>query len=365
MNQLEITFATFINNYDVDAFYRKNGPLFHRWLPNGRDDALEIELPDEKARIFLWFERRGYVDENGFIRFDHKKKEVDKAIIPRQALLEAGALFGCVVLEDVAVEEYECVIEDKTDDQGYISLGKRVVQTMVDPFLTRITKILRDTYGQYWIDIPSSFDSRKKSLGQHCDHRAMKWKTLSGKKGDFLPTKKTSAGIALTGSMSLNFNDYLDKTSWFNLGELLNTSYEPSIALEIASRANSLLDGGRIQHALVECITSLEIVIEEYVREKLFDNSTLVKKTQSFWELNLPAKVTLIAALASLDENDIECSIKAIKERNDFVHEGKIPGKESQDHIAGVLRIIKGLINAPEVKFPSANKGNALQNWDQ
>lgn len=360
MNHLEIKFGTFIDNYDVDSVFRRSGPLFHRWLPNGRDDALKVELTDEKAYVLLWFERRGYVDDSGFIKYEHKKKEVDDTIIPRQAVLGAGALFGCVVLNDVIAEEYECVINDKTDAAGYIAIGKRVVKKIVDPLLAKITRILRDTYGQYWVEIPSCFDSRKSSLGQHCHHRSMKWQTLDGKEGFFIPTEKKNEVISINVGMS-SYDEYLDKETWEIIGELLNSNYQPSTTLAIASRVNRLLDEGRIQHALIECITSLEVAIEEYVRIKLQNDTKFIEVTQSFWQLSLPARVTLVATLACLDDQDINNSLKAISERNKFVHEGKSPAPESENYIKGVLQIIKGFAGTPQVKLPTANHSNELR----
>ena len=43
------------------------GPLFHRWLPDGRQDSIVLATKDPNTKLEVWFERRGYADGN-FIR---------------------------------------------------------------------------------------------------------------------------------------------------------------------------------------------------------------------------------------------------------------------------------------------------------
>ena len=122
-----------IQDSEIDRFSRRSGPLFHRWLPNGRDSAIKIEFKDEDAFAYLWFERRGFVDESGFIRYNHEKSEVDDAVIPRQGILEGGVLFGAVVMNSITSDEYEAVVNEEMGQQAYVDLGKRVVKRVIDP----------------------------------------------------------------------------------------------------------------------------------------------------------------------------------------------------------------------------------------
>jgi hypothetical protein len=369
MHSIDITFSAFLlNDYDVDLFRRHNGPVFHRWLPNGEQDALSLNYPDTHTTVRLWFERRGYVDESGFIKHEHKRKEVDDSIIPRQAILEAGAIFGCVTLIDVPESEYNAVINNNTGAAEYISIGKRVVKKIVDPLLARFAKILRDTYGQYWISPPSTFDSRDCSLGQYCHRRTMRWKTPDEMEGEFIPNEKSTETVSIILNQT-DYSEYMTRDIWFSLTELLNSDYEPSIATTISSRARRLLYQGRLEHALIEVVTSLEIAIEEHVRRKIQGNKKLFDATQSFWQLNLPTRIGLISSLADVCSEDIEEALLAVTARNDFVHEGKPPPSSTKTHIQGVLNIIRALSGPILIKFPSAHHGNKLrcnaEDWDK
>jgi len=77
------------------------GPQFARWLPDGEQDALAVETDDSDATLTVWFERHGFIDGGGFIRFDASRREVDPAIVPRQVPLQAGHLRGKVTLRNV------------------------------------------------------------------------------------------------------------------------------------------------------------------------------------------------------------------------------------------------------------------------
>ena len=46
----------------------ESGPLFHRWVPDGKKDALALSNADEQEQITVWFERRMAV-ERGFLRW--------------------------------------------------------------------------------------------------------------------------------------------------------------------------------------------------------------------------------------------------------------------------------------------------------
>lgn len=368
VHPIDITFGASIVDYNVDQFLRHSGPVFHRWLPNGEMDALSINYPDPQTTVRLWFERRGYVDESGFIKHEHKRKEVDDSIIPRQAILEAGAIFGRVTLADISEPEFDAVTNNRTGTDEYVSIGKRVVKKIIDPLLVRLAKILRDTYGQYWISPPSTFDSRDCSLGQYCHRRSMRWETSDGMKGEFIPNEKSSETLQFSVGRP-DYSEYMSRETWLGLTELLNSDYEPSVATTISSRARRLLDEERLEHGLIEVITSLEIAIDEYVRRKLRDNKKLLEVTKSFWQLPLPARIGLISSLADISSEDIEQAFLAVVARNDFVHEGKSPSSKTKQHIQGVLNIIRVLSGPPVLRFPSGHSGNELrgcaEDWEK
>ncbi len=72
---------------------RERGPLFHRWLPDGKRDALALSNADEQEQITVWFERRMAV-EHGFLRWKQDGAQFDPNIMSRQYKIDAGGLFG-------------------------------------------------------------------------------------------------------------------------------------------------------------------------------------------------------------------------------------------------------------------------------
>jgi len=55
---------------------------FHRWLPDGRKDAVRFPTADTRNSLELWLERTGYV-EGAFIKHDPERTEVSEDIMIR------------------------------------------------------------------------------------------------------------------------------------------------------------------------------------------------------------------------------------------------------------------------------------------
>ena len=73
MAKLLIKFGVDIRLHSHATFRTPNGPLFHRWLPEGPRDSITTELPEQDAAIQFWFELCGYV--SGYeIKFDSKRR---------------------------------------------------------------------------------------------------------------------------------------------------------------------------------------------------------------------------------------------------------------------------------------------------
>jgi hypothetical protein len=57
---------------------------------------------------------------------------------------------------------------------------------------------------------------------------------------------------------------------------------------------------------------------------------------------------------------DVEHSIKAIKMRNDVIHEGWDPTEKAKDELDGLLRTVSALLPGPRFRFPSTHSGNTV-----
>ena|SRR5579864_7710754 len=162
MQTLFLKFYVYLGRQD---FMRKfDGPLFHRWLPDGEKDAINLDTGTPEVTLKVWFERRGFVGEK-LIKYDVTRKEVDSAIIPTQAALVAGSLFGLLEIQGLAEEKVTPIRENRIGDAIYVAFGDQVVNKLICPSVSRFINILRGKYGQYWLRELRKWDSRNETLG--------------------------------------------------------------------------------------------------------------------------------------------------------------------------------------------------------
>jgi len=368
MAQLELQFGTFIADRSLDSFLPCHGPVFHRWLPDGIADAVAIELPELSATVRFWCERRGYVEDKGFVQYDIERREVDPTVMIRQAHLDGGALYGSIHLDGVPDSQVQAIEGGETNSENYVALGKLVIKKILDPALQRFTKLLRDSFGQYWIRVPESFDSRRYSLGQHCHLLNLKWRDKDRTWREFVPTDRKHATITVT-LRRLSYGDFLTRDDWRRIGDLLQTGPEPSLAATIASRATRLLHEQRISHALIEVTTALEIAVEERLRHAIKGDATLKDTIAPFWDQPLRARLTVAAALGTtVPVSDLHAALKCIEQRHEIVHEGADPREDAPELISQALRVVGALAVPPILKRPPAPVGNELraraEDWD-
>ena len=189
MKKLQIHIGLNLEDHGIAQYLRPNGPYFHRWLPDGQKDAIQLNTGDSNAKLSVWFEQRGFV-KGGWIKYDHKRKEVDEEILKQQAVLDAGALIGYLDIQSLTDDEYKAVTENLIDDSEYISFGKRVIN-IIHPPISQLIRILRVFYGQYWLREFEKWDSRKTSLGSYCySTLQLSWSINDGASWQkFKPTK--------------------------------------------------------------------------------------------------------------------------------------------------------------------------------
>ena len=103
MPKLYLQFKILLDSQDPNRVGSDPGVLFHRWLPDGMSDALTLKPNKEDygdITTNLWFERRGYL-KDGFIKYDHVRKEVDPVVMEKQGLLVAGPLYGFLTFHEI------------------------------------------------------------------------------------------------------------------------------------------------------------------------------------------------------------------------------------------------------------------------
>ena len=336
------------------------GPLFHRWLPDGEKDAIRLETGDQAAKLNVWFERWGVV-ENNRIRFDLQHQKLDAGTIARESYLDGGPLLGTLEIDGLTEDQLEPLYENKRGDEQYIRLGKRVVKLLVPP-IEAFLDVLSITYGQYWLDKPQRWDSREASLGLYCDAEFSLEYSLDADHtwAPFIPNElELGLGTMISGVM--RFRDYLTEKDWQEIQTLVQQGYRPSFAATLLARAQRLQDQQNLRHALIEGVTALELALSEFIRRRWLGNQDFLDRVAKFGDLALPTRVLIIATfIESLSSNDVAQAIKAIDRRNKVAHEGVEPTEDTMALLAGLFKTIAVLLPGPRLRSVSPNPLNMI-----
>ncbi len=356
-----------INLKESEFLFSYNGPLFHRWLPDGEGDAIVLQIKRAKAELKLWFERYGFV-ERDFIRFDNMRREVDPNIMVKQAILDAGPLTGLLSIRNVTEEEITTLQNNKKGDPNYEALGKRIVKLLYPP-LSRFIDILRINYGQYWIRSLEKWDSREHSLGSYCGLRLnLQWSIDEGDTWTpFMPNEPIGE-LRTIVLLHRRYDEYITQEDWHNLGETVKSGYVPSPAASMLLRTHQYLDQESLKYAFIEGVSALEIAISEFIRGQLGKIEDLMTSANSFWQLPLATQITILGStLCKSNLDDVKNTVRAIETRNKIIHDGYNPPNSTKDQILGLLKTTSVLLSGTEFRFPTINPGNAirpLEDWE-
>jgi hypothetical protein len=336
------------------------GPFFHRWLPDGARDAISLETGEAGCSLKVWFERCGFVDEAGFIRFTHRQHEVDASIVERQAKLEAGPLICLLELRDVPEETLAAVREDRVGDDLYVRLGKRLVKRSLFPFVRRFISVLRITYGQYWLRELPEWDSRQESIGNYLGRAAIDWSLDGGQTWRaFCPEERVWAPVV--GGPREHFFRYITHEDWAAIAHAVREGYEPSVAAESLGRAHELLEQGNARYAIIEAVTALEVALHEFARRRAAGIAGLQDRLSAFWNLSVSTQLATVASfIGGFTEREMKAALELIAARHGLVHEGQRVNELSSLDIPTVLRLIARFLDGPGFKFAVLTNGNIL-----
>lgn len=348
-----------------DIYDKVHGPLFHRWLPNGKSDSLTIQS-DSSSTLDFWFERFGYVPNkglgSGFLKFDYNKREVDPDIVSRQAVIDGGPLFGMLEINNISQCEFDAITNKKTGDNNYKKIGKHIVNNVIAPNVKKIIDTLKLTYGQYWIQHLPNWDSRTYSLGNYCyTFLSLKWSQDKGETWhNFVPDNSNAIHINVESGSNVG-EEYITPKDWKDINDILQEDHQPSFAAHVLNKAYILKDRNEIKYAFIEATTALELAIEEFIEKKLNHNERLLKQINGIWNLSMPAKATLIGGMIdNVSTEEIQDTIKGIEIRNEITHEAKPLPKDAEKKLETMINTIAKIIGPPIMKFPGLNTGNTL-----
>lgn len=349
-----------LENYDVDQFLRPPGPLFHRWLPDGRTDAVAVPMKDVRNRLELWFARRGY-DDSGFVRWDNQRSEVNVGAMSRQAKLDAGYLFGEATYAHTTDLEIKALQDDRVGSDDYIGLAKRIIDFLYPP-IAAFVDLLRTQYGQYWLRELRQWDSRTQSLGSYCSstlglhwrqsvdepwHRFQPNESMQVAVGEFLPGR--------------GYAEYLTEADWRHIQATFDPGQELTISLKLVARAHGLRDRGHLEEAFVQATTALELAVEHFVESRCGSPSAEPSLSGPFLSLPLKTKLFVLGnAMRTIPSVTLDNALKAIDMRNRVVHEGEKVRDPDWILFLALIECVRVFAGVSELKTPVLCSSNAL-----
>lgn len=366
MKTIKLSFIIDLRDFNHEGVNEYNGPTFHRFLPNNKLDKLERNLDSFDGKISFWFEKRGE-KKGGFIKYNYSKKLIKEEDISRQAILDGGVLFGEVSINDIPIELLQILKDNKTGDVEYVSFGEKIVEEIIK-HSNNLINIFRYLFRQHWVENLIDWDSRLQSLGSYCNHElSMKYTIDNGVTwNEFLPDKKRLE-VHATSNIISDYSDFILQKDWTLIKDLFESDFETSTTSLFLSNANEAFNNGDLKKAFIEAVTALEAAIESVLKDNTEFTKSIKRSIQSFHNLPLPSQYSLICLLSGKVEiNDIENSLKAIKVRNDIVHDGESPKETDIILLKSLFKSISKIINEPVCKFPvpvRCNMTDSEEGW--
>jgi hypothetical protein len=337
-----------------------DGPQFHHYLPSQDDGALNIRVERPEGTLRIWFQRKGVIGDDGWIRQDYREEPLDKNAVTLQGVISGGPLFGSFVTSAV-----ESVLIDELRLRKYgaplgLAFGEQFIRAVVNPHFVRAVASIRFLTGQYWLEPLYAWDGKKESLGVFCQHLQMWWREGDGEFDHFLPAAPDHH-FEVTGPEN-PYRQLPDETRWLQIVRLIEAGYEPSIVGQTLLRAHQLRERGETRLAFVEAVSALEIATTALIRAKLGDNKAVTDAAQSYTGLPFKTKLALVASFSDVKPNDIELSFMGYAIRNGLAHEGLPASPDDLDALDALLRV--GLMLTPEPRPVFATPVNINEKRD-
>jgi len=357
MPALLLRFAIVLENssiapHDPLSGERRHGPLFHKWLPDGERDGLDLNVDETDAELRVWFEQNGFV-EMGRVKFDYERKELDARIISEHPVLDAGPLIGMLRLSNVPEDVLEAIQDNRAGDSAYVAFGRRVVQLLTGP-LTRFLDVLRTNYGQYWISELKDWNPRDQNLGSFFSLVIQtKWSIDEGVTwGDFLPEAPEFFGAGR--GATVNYDELLTRLDWRELQKTLSEGYEPKLGARLLTSTHELIEREDLRGAAIQGMMALQVALNEFMQRKTRMNKVLGENLQAFASLPLPARLAAVSTLSgAISAQQVESALKLADMHHKIIREGWEPPATARKELENGLLTVAALLPGPGFKFPS------------
>lgn len=363
MSDLLLRFSLSLKDHDIT--FGTDGLIFHRWLPNGQDNAIDLPTKFPNTELKIWFNRCGYTEKNEIV-FDHSRQEVDPEIMNINGILSSGPLHGLLQIKDIQQKDESALRKNEQNDPDYIDLGKRIIKILNEP-LFEFLNLLRLNYGQFWINQIQKWNSKTMTVGNYLSQFFMEFSLDDGNNWTRFDPENVS--IEITSIVGGDFEKYFTENDWNQLSNDVKKHNEFSLATIILMEANKFLDQDNLKLAFVDGVSALDLALTEFFRKKYSSDDEISKQVNTFLELSLPTKVVGITSLLdNMAQAEIERILSAIKVRNKVAHKNHDPVDDEIPSLRTLLRFTAKLLDNPDFRFLTPNIGNAImppKKWEE
>lgn len=360
MVELDLKFV--IRLTDNDHY---KGPLFHRWLPNDKTDAIIL---GKHFNIKVWFKRRGFVD-GSFIRYKADKREINNELIPKQAVLDGGFLFGSAKFS-ASEEQIKALRAGEHDNNDYIRLGKEIEEHVLIP-VSKFIDLLRVDFGQYWIRPLPRWDARKESQGNYFTSIELHWRLDTNSEWKAFQPTQNILNFASNLLSDEVYQKYITQEDWNYLKQCTVEEdfekYKLSLAKQTLHKAQQSWDESNYSEAFISAVSALELAISSNIKNSVPADHSIYDRLNKVFigkkpKINLAEQVaTIFSIKKDIDLDIIKKAIDGIDIRNEIIHRGEEKVSENNaDEFKALLKCIQSLIFEPHFKYPIFTTSNKI-----
>lgn len=348
-----------------------NGPLFHRWIPDGERDAIELpplSSPDpgpKPSRLRVWFDPRG--GDFGGLHYAPEGPPFPREKVEREGKAEGGPLHGELQVDDVDDAAIQALDQDSRHDPAYEALGRIVYKAIHVP-ISNFVLCLKHVYGQSWLQPPDHATDRRGSLANYFANMGVKWR-VGDRSGRFRPGTPVS-WLKLTALHASEYRQYLKRAEWDEIPDLLCKWVRPPAATEVLSRAARMLLEEEVRSACVEAYAGLELALSQYVESR--NNDPVWRSLRrTFDAAKMEQKLALVAAHANIQSEAFDHAIEGLEARHRVAHKGWIPTESEESVLAHavhtLIEVAASLLPAPGMRVlrvTSSTTNRSPEQWE-
>lgn len=296
--------------------------VFHKWIPDGEQDAIVFDNGDLKLRI--WFDVKCATWASPATR-----EELSRTV--NVHLYRAHVTAVCDISVALAMHLQkkslsQPIAPDSNVETEYNALGRSVHQAVAQR-VNRLIEYAFSSKGQYWArrvhfdeDNPGQFFTKTQAIAFLADNRKFR----------FCPDNVIRIAVSLSDQQrSISPSDWDDIKRF-----VVNNSSTPIVG-NLLARARELAGEGYERASILEAVSALEIRLNKFASERDEDllPDRLKARLESGRLSTLIEKVGLRGAFATiipflLSENEMPLAIleqcrAAIETRNNVVHRGQ------------------------------------------